>query len=88
MNSSWLSSEVIDDPAKCGDGVGVPQVPRVLVRLEFAVLPHATQLIDHFLDSLLALVVSRHAVEDGLETIGSRKCYQPIGRCRPAGSAH
>jgi hypothetical protein len=80
--SSSLSGQIVEDPAECGDCVGVPEVPRVLVRLGFTLVPHAAQLIDHVPETLFGMVVS-HAVEHGLETTAPRKCYQPNGRCRP-----
>jgi hypothetical protein len=47
-----FSVQIIDDPEKCGDCVGVLQVAWVLVILGFALVAESTQLVDHLVQPL------------------------------------
>jgi hypothetical protein len=51
--SASLSGQVVDDPAQCRHSVRVPKISRVLVGLGLTSFPHAAQLVDHLLKSLL-----------------------------------
>ncbi len=50
---SPVPRQVVDDPSQCRDIVGVPKVARIPVRLRLAPLAHASQLVNHLLESLL-----------------------------------